>query len=387
MDTSNLNIPKELISGTQSFDAKTPISEMISSISKYGAVVVNRDSKYYGIIDNRSVFRFGSAKGAKNESAGKFAVAVSPITNSTSIDNVILEFYKSRTRALPYLSGTRVTGIIKRLTLLKVLLSLQMLSGINVAEVMTSPFIAIESSSTLSQAKSVMRDKKVSRLVVLQNRKLYGIVTNYDLMQDRPKGSDRLPEMKSRPYGPSDAQLSSVASRNVIAVDYSKSLSDAARSMIENDVSSVVVIRRDSPVGIITMFDIFGSVLSRRRIEDQKVFISGLDAENREYEPVIRDALKEFMRKAERLRASQALYMTLNIQRGHGRMYEMHARLTLEHQGTIYMHASDYTLEKTLNQLITKLTKIIRDKKARYISVRDARRFKEGMGEAQGDEE
>jgi CBS domain-containing protein len=384
MDSSTLNIPKELISGTQSFDAKTPISEIISSIGKYGAVVVNRSAKYYGIIDNRSVYRFGSARGAGRESAGKFSIAVSPITNSTSIDDVIMEFYKSRTKALPYLSGTRIVGIIKRLTLLKVLLSLQMLSGINVGEVMTSPVLTIDADSTLSQAKAAMRDKKVSRLVVMQNKRLYGIITNYDLVQDHPKGADRLPEMKSRSYGSSDAQLSGVASRNLISVDYGKSLPDAARSMIENDVSSIVVTRRGSPVGIITMFDIFGSVLSRRRIEDQKVFISGLGAENREYEITIKAALKEFMKKADRLKESHALYMTLNIKRGHGRMYEMHARLTMENQGAIYMHASDYTLEKTLNQLISKLTKTIRNRKARYISVRDVRRFKDGMDEAEG---
>ncbi len=387
MDASTLNIPKELISKTVSFDASTPISEILSAIDKYGIIVVFKGPEYYGVVDNRSIYRYGPTMKSTRISAGKLASVVPTINDSTTIDDVLLGFHKSRVKALPYTSSNRITGVIKRFTVLKILLSLKMLSDIKVNEAMTTPVIAIDSGATLSQAKSAMRANKVNRLVVLQNKRLYGIITNHDLIFSYSKKGERLPEMKNRPYGSYDAQLSAAASKNLVVVDYSKNLADAARSMIENDVSSVIVVRKGAPVGVLTVFDIFGSVLSSRSVGEQKVFVSGIDDDTREYETDIRTALDGFMEKAERMKGARALYISVNIKKMRGRMYEMHARLSIEKQGTVYVHATDYNIERTLNQLLGKLMKEIKRKKERTIAVRKVTSFKKGMDEVRYYEE
>ena len=382
MDTIRLNVPKELISRTEEFDAKTPITRMISSIDKYGAVVVNKARKYYGIIDNRALYRFGSGAAPGNrESAEKFAIRVPIIVDSTPIDDVLLSFYESRTKALPYFSGSRIKGVLKRFTMLKIMLSLEMLGGIQVSEAMTTPALAIDANANLSQAKAAMRERRVNRLVVLQNSRLYGIITNHDLVHKFAARAERLPEMKSTKYAPSNVPLSSVATTTPVSIDYGKNLADAARGMIENNVSSIIVTRSGRPTGIVTVFDIFGSVISRRHIEDHKIFISGLDARALEYEDEIREEMKAFMRKVEKIKDAHALYVTLNIKRVRSNQFEMHARLSIERQGTVNMHASGYTIESTLGALLSKLMKEVRRKKEQYIKIRNTRQFREDIGE------
>ncbi len=381
MDTTNLNIPKELISKTVSFDGKTPVSEILSAIDKYGAVVINKNSEYFGIIDNRTLYRSGAAAKGTRVNAEKFAIAVPTINDSTSIDEVLVGFHKSRAKALPYMSGSRITGIIKRFTVLKVLLSLKMLSDIKANDAMTTPVIAIDSGATLSQAKAAMRANKVNRLVVLQNGRLFGIITNHDLVFTYTRKGDRLPEMKDKSYGSYDAQLSAVANRNLVLADYSSNLADVARNMVEKDVSSVIATRKGAPVGMITVYDIFGSVISSRSAEEQKILISGIDKETEEYEEDIRNSISAFMDKISRMRGSNPQYISINIRKIRSRLYEMRARLAIENQSTLYVHATDYNVENTLNELLGKMMKEIKRKKEKGMAIRKVTSFKKGMGE------
>ena len=383
MDTSNLNIPRELISETKSFDIQTPVTEIVSSISRYSAVVVTKGPRYYGIVDNRALYRFAENSGIGKDHAGKYALAVPAVESSTSIDEVLLSFHKSRAKALPYLSGGRVSGIIKRSTLLKVLLSLRMLSGMNANDTMTSPVVAVDSNATLAQARSAMRERRISRLVILQGGRLSGIITNHDLMVNYSRKGDRLPEMKNTSYSPSDAQLGSAASRNLITIDYTGSLADAARKMVENSVSSVIVVRRGAPVGIVTILDIFGSVLSARRMEDQRIFLSGLEGDMHEYEADAKESLKDFMKKAEQMLKAKALAVFLNVKKVGNRKYEMRARLSIEGQGTIYVHSTDFNMERTLGKLLATLMKEIKKMKEKRLTVRKVSTFKKGMDEAE----
>ncbi len=383
MDITNINMPKELISDTVSFDARTPVTKMVSAIGRYGAVVVTKGSRYYGIVDNRSLQRFAVGSGVSKDNVGKYAVSVPAADSSMSIDGILLNFQKSRAKALPFVSNGKVRGVIKRFTLLKVLLSLKMLSDISAGEVMTSPVLAIDADATLSQARSAMRTNRVSRLVVLSGGKLYGIITDHDLLLSYSRKGERLPEMKSESHNQSDAQLRSVAARDLVVVDYADTLADAARDMIERNVSSVIVLRKGSPAGIITALDIFGSVLSKRNVKEEKVFVNGIEGDMREYEEDIMAALDAFMRKAGSMGKAGAPSLELNIKRIGSRMYEMRARLYMAKGGTIYVHALDYNIERTLNKLLDKLMKEIKKSKGKILSIRKISSFKKGMDEAE----
>ncbi len=121
------SIPKEFISSTVFYDYKEPITSAVDKINKYGAVVVTKDGKYYGIVDDRTISRKGTNI-SKNMAIGNFASKLYALGKADTLERAIYIMYESRTKALPYIDNGNVSGIIKRETMLKAILSLHLLS-------------------------------------------------------------------------------------------------------------------------------------------------------------------------------------------------------------------------------------------------------------------
>lgn len=364
-------IPESLISKTEIFDAKTPMTKIVAAVQQYGAIVVNRGSEYFGIIDSKTIYRyFQDLKLPKSEAASKFATRVPRISDSTSIDDVVGYFHKARTNALPYMKNNKIAGILTRSTMMKVLLSLDKIGGLTVGRAMSSPLIAIDVNATVSQTRNIMRSNKINRLAVLDGNRLLGLVTNYDLIGGYLKTNERLPEMKSYTYTPSNIRLSDVVQRNPRTIDQSRPLEDAVRSMVENKISSLLVTKGDKPVGIITDLDVIISASAQGAEEGSQIFISGLDADTYQFEDEIRDMLKAFISKTERLSRINIDYISVVVKKFKTKSYEIGARLSMGNQGTLNMHTTGYIFERTMADLLTKLERETKKRKEKYITLR-----------------
>jgi CBS domain-containing protein len=365
------NIPESLISKTEFFEMKTPITKVVPSVQKYDAVVINKDGSYFGIIDSRELYKdVVNMAVSKNESSERYVVRAPRITDSTSIDDVIYYFNKSRTKALPYSKNNKVTGILKRTTLLKVLLSLNRLGSITVSQAMATPIIGVDIKATVSQARSTMRQNKVNRLAVLENEKFVGIVTNYDLIDKYFTPQERLPERKHDSYNPSNITLSSAVHREPQTIDYNESLKDAVRELVEDNISSLVVTKGGKPVGILTELDIIISASASGGAEANKIFVSGMDAETYQYEDEIKDMLKSFAAKMEKISKVKVDYISVNVKKFKSNSYEIHTRMSLGKQGVINAHITGHIFERTMSDMIDVLSKEIKKKKEIYLSVR-----------------
>ena len=116
------------------------MSSVIMHLKKYPAVVLYKDKDYYGIVDSRSIYRARHGlKLQEGEKVERFATKVPQITNSTQVYELVNSFYKSGVKALPYSNGSKITGVLERRTLLKVLLSLNLVEGIQINQAMTTP--------------------------------------------------------------------------------------------------------------------------------------------------------------------------------------------------------------------------------------------------------
>lgn len=365
-------IPEGLITETESFEAKTPVTKIVPSVMKHEAIIINNEKGYYGIIDSAILYRSTPGLSTqKAQAAEKFVMKVPRITDSTTIEDVVAYFAKSRARALPYMKGGKIRGVLKRTTLLKVLLSLGKLGDFRVEDAMVAPLIGTESNATVTQAKAIMRDNKINRLAVMQDGRLLGIVTNYDIVNKYFKPQERLPQRKSDMYNPSNMKLDTVMQTNIKTIDSGKGVSDAVRAMIENNVSSLVVTKGNKPVGIITELDILESVMARTQTSTNRVFISGLTPETYEYEPEIREALSQFLVKIEKFKGVRVDYISLVVRKFKTKSYEIHARLALSGKaGIINRHVEGHIFERTLSDLLEGLTKDMQVSKERYLTVR-----------------
>ena len=360
------NIPKELLTSTISLDYTTPMSSVIMHLKKYPAVVLYKDKDYYGIVDSRSIYRARHGlKLQEGEKVERFATKVPQITNSTQVYELVNSFYKSGVKALPYSNGSKITGVLERRTLLKVLLSLNLVEGIQINQAMTTPVLAIDSRASISQAKAVMDAKRVNRLIVLQNGKFAGLITNYDISKQYARGEERLPEMKTKMYSPSNVAVSSVMERNARSIEFNRPLAEAIRDMIENRISSLIVLKKGNPIGIVTVTDVFESILARQNVEPAKVFMSGFDRNTYPYEEEAKQTLNSLVGSIERLSGMDVDYVTFKVKRSKSKLYEMQIRLSLGKHGIISMHTTKYMFDEALSELIKNLKhKVIKEKES-----------------------
>ncbi len=366
-------IPEGLISETEVFDSNAPITKLIPAVQKYDAVIVNKGSDYFGIVDSRILYReLQNLRMAKTQKAERFVVRVPRITDSTSIDDVVYYFHKARTRALPYSKDGKVRGILTRQTMLKVLLSEEKLKDLKVSDAMVSPLIGIELKSNVTQAKRVMRDNKINRLAVFDGDKFVGLVTNYDLLGNVATPQERLPQRKSYMYNPSNISLDNIMQPNPQSIDYSRSLNEAIRVLVERGISSLVVLKSNKPVGVLTELDVISRAMASGSggPAANKVIISGLDQDTLQYEDEIRDSLKSFVEKVERMSNMEVDYISVVVKKFKTNSYEIHARLSLGRNGIINTSITGHLFERTMRDLLDILAKDVRKMKERYLTVR-----------------
>lgn len=362
------SIPKELISKVPVFDSKVPITRVIPAIQKNEAVLINKQGAFYGVIDTRAIYKSGMRlKISKDMSAERFAVRTPKVFQSTSINDLISYFYKIQTKALPFVSEGKITGVIKRSTMLKMMLSLSLINDdVKAGSIMTSPILAIASDANLSQAKAAMEKNKVKRLVVLDNGKFSGLLTHSDMVMKYASTNERAPEIRKNVYNPSNIPISSIYNKNTVVVDAGASIKDAIKLMIERGISSLVIMRHNAPVGILTVSDVLEYLISQRGIEENKILLSGFDEKTYQYMGEVRDSVKEFLSKTEKIRGADINYISIRVRSIKSDQYEINIRASLKSFGTLQVHETDFLLDRTIAKALEKLKKeIIRLKEKR----------------------
>lgn len=115
-----------------------------------------------------------------------------------------------------------------------------------VQDVMTTDLATCPSDTSLVEAAKIMRDRDVGDVLVTEQGRLRGIVTDRDLVvRCLADGKD-----------PSQARLGDACSTDVVTATPSMSVDDAAQLMAENAIRRVPVVDGDRPVGIVSLGDL-----------------------------------------------------------------------------------------------------------------------------------
>ena len=348
-------VPDSFVTKVRFYDYKAPVTEALNSISNMGAAIVVKGKKYFGIVDDRTVSRVGANRLTKKFQIGKFARKLPLVTNDTSIEESIGLFYSTAAKALPYTEGSRMRGVIKREKILSAMLSLHLLSDFKVEDAMSSPVIAIDAGANIAQAQATMRQGRINRLVVISNGKIFGLITNKNLLSIVSNPVERAPEMKNTFYSMSNTPVSSVCERNVYTVEYGTPIENAIREFLEHNISSLLVVRNGKPVGILTVRDVFETFVINSTLKKNKIIISGLDDYTNEYKDDITDKMDDLANAISKFTKVGVNYISLHVKRSKARNYEMHGRIELAKKGSISASSSGYTLNEALNEIYDRL--------------------------------
>lgn len=121
-----------------------------------------------------------------------------------------------------------------------------------VKDVMTKDVQAVNVPGTRDEAMELIKELKVSALPVLKEdtKKLVGIVRLRDFFEN-----------------PDENQLGMIMNRNVITIPPDKTLEEAAKKMLRNNVRRLPVVEKEILTGIITVRDILSRALIKRENE------------------------------------------------------------------------------------------------------------------------
>jgi len=335
----------------------------------YGVIVVSKGN-FVGVIDDRCLLRFeGDAESTR---CAKLAKKTPVLREDSSPEEVIAGFLNSEVTVLPVVRGERVVGSMTRRQALRLLVDSPAIAGKRVADVMRSPPVTFPEEGTIAQARSVMRGNRVYRLVVVNPRgRLAGVLSSYDLaLKVKPYSKKSFRETSFRPTAAEDVTGESVAgvmTTDVATIRPEAPLREAVEKMIELGLRSLVVVREDKPVGIVSAKNVFEACLVGRPLN---IFVHGLDQEDRVLkESVVGEcsAFMERLRKFIPLAPEDSLELHVKMAReGFKKRFEVKSRLTV--QGRVFAsreppnigeHRRNWDAHMAVRESLDELEKIV----------------------------
>jgi CBS domain-containing protein len=115
-----------------------------------------------------------------------------------------------------------------------------------IEEVMVPNPVTLEPDRTTSDAGKIMKDRNIGDVVVCDNKRVFGIVTDRDIVvRAVAEGKD-----------PRTVKLKEICSQDVVALSRRDSIDAAVQLMRKHAVRRLPVIENGRPVGIVTLGDL-----------------------------------------------------------------------------------------------------------------------------------
>jgi CBS domain-containing protein len=130
-----------------------------------------------------------------------------------------------------------------------------------VKDIMVKDLFTIDKDDMVSYAMELMVKKRVSRLLVVDKGKLVGVITEKDI-------ADRLGSSKTKSLPASAVHVSGVMSDNPLTVTPQTDIVEAAKIMVEKQISSLPAIENEELVGVITK-----STMTRLCLHIDNIFV------------------------------------------------------------------------------------------------------------------
>jgi CBS domain-containing protein len=348
------------IKETVILEGSEPLSKVLTHLDETPAVIVTRKGKYYGVIDHRSV---GLGFKKPHETRCEKAVVKPPlIVRTATIPERVEYFLQGHFKALPVVDERHEpVAITTRVELLKDLMREKLVPKGNVKDMMSQPVYTIEERRRIADVKRELKERSARRLIVTRNNKPVGVVSSYDIgaWKDRHNmAGGRKDVHLSEPIDFDDMELSGFLRPDITTIEATASIDEAARRMIDKEVSGVIVVSRSRPVGILSALDIFKylhDVLEERIM----LQISGLDEENvRHYNDIqgkLGHVLDKF-RKAFNIRDAR-----VHVKEDK-KTFHVNIHFSTD-EGPVSLKGERATLKETVDELAVELDKVLNKKK------------------------
>ena len=116
----------------------------------------------------------------------------------------------------------------------------------SVGEIMTKDVSTLESSSKITEAARLMRDKDTGAIIIADGGDIRGLLTDRDIAV-RAIAEGRSPD---------ETTVGEIASTDLVSLEPNSTIDDAVNAMRKANVRRLPVVEGGSPVGIISLGDL-----------------------------------------------------------------------------------------------------------------------------------
>ncbi len=342
-------------------DSNEPVSKALNSLLKTGTIVViTKNKKYFGIIEDRDLKRtFSDPSKIK---CGSIAIRAPAISEDGNVESMIASFLAGHFKGLPVIEKNRILGIYTRADLLRLLSRKKLIPKTNVAALMKTPLYTIEYNECMQVAKGLMRELNVHRLAVKRKGRVIGSISTLDfaVLMLKPKGRDRfsnIPSLKNQDEKP----VSDLVREIPVKVKEDDSLHSAVSEMAKRNVSAAIVMdSRNKAIGILTAADIMKFIKKLYFTKSLNIFISGLGEDEMMYYNAIRDEVEALVKK---YKSMEITGVDINLKKGKS-TYTMRLRLEAA-SFRLSMGTEGYGLVEVRREVLEELRRLLNKRKSK----------------------
>ncbi len=248
--------------------AISPQSTVVSAVrimssNKISCLIVTDNGRLSGIVTERDILKKAVAGGNDFRKMIVEQIMSSPVRSIPLVLSVMETSKIMETeniRRLVVLENERFVGIITQTDMVQALASYSISQ--EVSEIMTSNVAVIASSASVKEAAELMASKDISCLVAMGKDAVVGIFTERDLLK-------RVVAMKRNP---AQTRLKKVMSSPVVTVSSDCSVLSANKLLDRIGIRRLVVMDNETLLGVITQTDILKAIKTKLQKEEESYF-------------------------------------------------------------------------------------------------------------------
>ncbi len=279
-------------------------------------IIVTEDGEYRGVITERHLLQSHVEDDAKADALANHAPKVSRTEDIRDTARMLVE---GNTKVAPVFEDDSLWGIVTEDLILEAVLD--NLDALDVADIYTTDPVTVSQDHTVGRVINMLRENGVSRLPVLNDGSLTGVVTVHDVVnvvvRDMSKATtgDRRGEVERV----LDLPVYDMMSSPVETVTPSVSVEDAVRRMLDGDFGGLVVTNPEDErrvEGVLTKTDVLRALTYTEQTQ-MDVQITNIDL----LETISRAEIRE------QITAISDKYSDMQVQHAHVRFHQHKEKL------------------------------------------------------------
>jgi CBS domain-containing protein len=328
--------------------------------------VLDDKGKYAGVITRRWIIRSGlDFASTKVKTLMRPAPKVDPNVSLSKTAKLMIE---SGVRQLPVFEKRKLLGFITDESIIHGAVT-QQWGNTKVREIMTKAPYTIEANRSAGAVLSLIRERGISHVPVMDNGKLVGMISIQDIITHvfQPQHSQTLGEIVGEKTPMLNIPAKGIMNSPAITVQAETTLKEAEEKMHRYNISCLPVLSQEKLVGIVTKLD-FLEPISQMEISERKFTLQFAVKDikvNPDEQSFMTDDFDTFTRRYENVFKTGTLFAYIKT---HGASRKgvplIHCRLQLRTaKGAFYSSSEGWGLEPTFRVALDRLDKrILRSK-------------------------